>query len=298
MKSVSEQIRDRVAEASKLVRELLTQYSQMERDRITTDPDSPIAFIGFPDYHWKTLDVEGRRLQSRIRERYDRLSGLLKTILRGQPPESIQALEESITTAYQIIDHHEPMWFESNSEALNAFEEAMAAQVELISHLYDASEGEQLYVPDTNALLHNPALEDWDFDSSPRFTLILTPTVLSELDKLKINHRNEDVRKKAEGLIRRIKGYRSRGSLSEGVPLRSSRSSLRTLAVEPDMDETLPWLKADNDDDRILAGFVEVMREHPRCEVLLVTRDINLQNKAEYAGLLFVEPPDPIGTAS
>jgi predicted ribonuclease YlaK len=35
------------------------------------------------------------------------------------------------------------------------------------------------------------------------------------------------------------------------------------------------------------------MRQHPRTPVILVTRDINLQNKAEYAGLPFVEPPDP-----
>ena len=36
------------------------------------------------------------------------------------------------------------------------------------------------------------------------------------------------------------------------------------------------------------------MREHVRTAVILVTRDINLQNKAEYAGLPFVEPPDPV----
>ncbi len=34
------------------------------------------------------------------------------------------------------------------------------------------------------------------------------------------------------------------------------------------------------------------MHQHPRTPVILVTRDINLQNKAEYAGLPFVEPPD------
>jgi len=34
-------------------------------------------------------------------------------------------------------------------------------------------------------------------------------------------------------------------------------------------------------------SFVEVMREHVRTPVTLVTRDINLQNKSEYAGLPF-----------
>ena len=44
----------------------------------------------------------------------------------------------------------------------------------------------------------------WEFANSPQFELILTPSVLVELDELKINHRNADVRDKAEGLITRI----------------------------------------------------------------------------------------------
>ena len=64
------------------------------------------------------------------------------------------------------------------------------------------------------------------------------------------------------------------------------------MAVEADAEHALPWLDLSNDDDRILAAFVDVMRQHPRTPVVLVTRD-NLQNKAEYAELPFVEPPDP-----
>ena len=59
------------------------------------------------------------------------------------------------------------------------------------------------------------------------------------------------------------------------------------------MEDSLPWLDANNDDDRIIASVVEMMRVRPRCEVVLVTRDINMQNKAEFARITFVEPPDP-----
>jgi predicted ribonuclease YlaK len=59
----------------------------------------------------------------------------------------------------------------------------------------------------------------------------------------------------------------------------------------------LQGVHAGNNDDRLLAGLIEVMRLHPRCPVLLVTRDINLQNKAEYAGFRFVEPPEPHGSS-
>ena len=118
------------------------------------------------------------------------------------------------------------------------------------------------------------------------------PTILKELDALKITHRVEEVRKKAEGLITRIKGYRGRGQLNEGVPLRKGVSMLRSVATEPNMAASLPWLDPGNDDDRLLASLIEVMRQFPHSAVILVTRDINLQNKAELARVCFVEPPD------
>ena len=89
-----------------------------------------------------------------------------------------------------------------------------------------------------------------------------------------------------------IKGYRARGRLTEGVPLVRDDSEIISLAVEPNFSKTLPWLNSDNNDDRILAAFVEVMRLNPRSPVVLVTRDINLQNKAEFAHLPFCEPPE------
>ena len=57
------------------------------------------------------------------------------------------------------------------------------------------------------------------------------------------------------------------------------------------MANSLPWLQETNNDDRLLAYFLEIMRLHVRSTVILVTGDINLQNKAEYARLPFLEPP-------
>ena len=60
------------------------------------------------------------------------------------------------------------------------------------------------------------------------------------------------------------------------------------------MSETLSWFVADNKDDQFLAACIEVMRSHLRSAVVLVTRDINLQNKAEFARLPFTEPPEEL----
>jgi hypothetical protein len=97
------------------------------------------------------------------------------------------------------------------------------------------------------------------FPGAQRFTLILTATVVGELDRLKVEHRNPDFRAKAEGVINRLKSYRGRGELSRGVLLRPNVSSIKTIALEPNVEETLRWLDFGNDDDRILASFVAEM---------------------------------------
>lgn len=297
MKTVTEQLREMAEQIKATATDLLLRHSGVERDWDANNPDSELIFISASgDHDWKPLAQGGRRLQSRIRDEYDRLLAILRTLLKSQPKSVEHALSEHACVIYDVINQEGLTWIKTVEEAKGKFQDAIDRQIALLSSLYDTVEGRTLFVPDTNALVHNPQLEDWEFDGVPDFALILTPTVLSELDQLKVNHRNDNVRQKAEGLIRRIKGYRARGHLADGVPLRKGRSTLMTIAIEPKMDESLPWLDADNNDDRVLAGVVEVMREHPRCQVILVTRDMNLQNKAEYAGLPFVEPPDPPAT--
>ena len=71
-------------------------------------------------------------------------------------------------------------------------------------------------MPDTNALLMNPRIDLWHLQEIDKFTLVLTSTVSAELDSLKINHRNTEVREKSEKIIRQIKEYRRRGNLTDG----------------------------------------------------------------------------------
>ena len=118
--------------------------------------------------------------------------------------------------------------------------------------------------------------------------------MLSELDLLKINHRNENVRKKAETIIRKIKEFRRRGKLTEIVTVVKNKIMIQAMAIEPDMKTTLQWLDPDNNDDRILAGVIEIMRVRPRSLVTAVSRDINFQNKAEFAAVPYEEPPEPV----
>lgn len=76
----------------------------------------------------------------------------------------------------------------------------------------------------------------------------------------------------------------------EGVVLVKNKINFRVLIVEPKFDKSLSWLKEDNNDDRIIAIFIEVMKQYPNSYVSLVIADINLQRKAEIARLPIIEP--------
>ena len=77
--------------------------------------------------------------------------------------------------------------------------------------MYDPVEGDPIYVPDTNALAWNPDLEMWRFAGVQRFTLVLTATVLGGSIGSRSNTETPEFRTKAEGVINRLKSYRSRG---------------------------------------------------------------------------------------
>ncbi len=290
METVSDLVTGRGAQLLALLETLLRDHSEL----YLWNPRDSGIFHTSGDHAYRNLSSEGKQLQSRLFEEYSALADLVGVLLREQPDKARKSHDKHRKTVLGAIEQEGLTWHRSIDEEWDFASKALRAQIDSIESLYSASgEGDVVVVPDTNALLWNASLEDWSFDWAGAFELCLVPAVLNELDSLKVNHRNADVRQKAEGLIRRIKGYRERGSLRDGVPLKKGMSRLRSIAVEPDLGVSLPWLDASNSDDRLTATFIEVMRRNPRSAVVLVTRDINLQNKLEFARLPFAEPPDP-----
>ncbi len=292
MQTVTELMTDLALRIRQAGSDLLLNHSQIKPNRVTRG----IIVLG-GDHSWEPLSVEGRRLQSKTRDEYDRFEAILRCLLRTQSASVYSQLLQTSTTIAGLLDQQASTYHNSAEEAVKEFKNTLTEQVHLLDGLFDGAEGDHVYVPDTNALIYNPELEAWEFDGSPTFTLLLMPTVLSELDQLKVTGR-DSVREKVNRLVRQCMEYRRRGNLNEGVVLRKNHHSLRTIAVEPQFNNSLPWLDPNNNDDRILAGVVEAMRQHPRCPVVLVTRDINLTNKADYAQIPCVQPPEPIVPAT
>jgi hypothetical protein len=256
------------------------------------------GFVSVGSSWWNQLANEGIQVQAAALAGLRKFEAILRVLFKGQPQKVVAEFEENHQIVLDAIEQDSSPHGGSPNDVLYKARRALDNQVALVANLYDKCDGSTVFVPDTNALLFNPNLEEWSFEDVSSFCVVLLPTIVSELDALKVSHRNEQVRVKADGLITRIKGYRDRGKLTEGMPLRKGLSTLVAWANEPDMEETLPWLDASNNDDRFLAGFIEVMRKYPHSAVILVTRDLNLQNKAEMARVYFIEPPIPLAPSS
>ncbi|MBK6544292.1 MAG: twitching motility protein PilT [Saprospiraceae bacterium] len=151
-----------------------------------------------------------------------------------------------------------------------------------------------IVIPDTNSLIKCPdPLNYISIAGVYEFDFVFTPTITKELDKLKTVHRDDNFRSKVNSVINRIKGYRTQGSLLQGVKY-NKKITIRAIANEPKFDNLLKWLDPNNDDDRSIASILQIIISNPNDIIILVTSDINLQNKAELALLNFNETPTPI----
>lgn len=293
--TVVENIRSDAAKLRSLLEKLLAESSIHRWHDPNTDG---FLYIG-GHFAWDALTDSGRQVQSEALEGYRRLEALFRVLLREQPDDTLRDFDRHHGEVMDFLQHQGALFKNSPKAHFDRAASALDSQLTLLARLYSHTEGRAIFVPDSNALIHNPHLEQWRFVDAPHFLLAISAPVLGELDVLKVNHRVETVRDKAEKVIRLLKELRRRAQglgkkLAEGAVLVTGVSEVVTIATEPQMENSLPWFDSNNKDDQILAATIEVMRRNPRSAVVLVSRDINMQNKCEFADIPFVEPPDPV----
>jgi len=285
MNTVIENLNKDVINLKSLFEDFLLNHSE-----IYYDPQSVI--IGISDYSWKELNNEGKQIQNKLLKEYKKFIDLVLVLIKDVSKIMKNEFEECSNEILSYVEQNQQVWVKSTEEVLSKVLEYIDKQMEVVDSLYDPKEGSLIMVPDTNALLSNPDIENWKFKDVTKFNLLLVPTVSSELDRLKVFHNNKNIREKCKKIIRKLNEYRRRGTLTEGVPVIKNKIWVRAIAVEPDFNNTLSWLDIQNNDDRILASFIEIMRFHPKSIIILVTNDLNLQNKAEFARIPCVPSPN------
>jgi len=162
----------------------------------------------------------------------------------------------------------------------------------LLEWLIDLGKKEIIIIPDTNALIINQRIESYGelIGDVEKWTVIIIPTVLKELDELKIKNVSNEFKDKVKKVINYIKGLRVQGDVINGVQLFNTKVTFKLQAIEPDMNKTLPWLNENNNDDRIIAACFDMQIKNPASCIILMTADLNLQTKAQMARLPFIDP--------
>lgn len=254
------------------------------------DLSSPNVVFVAPKYYWNKPNPLQETARIRIKRNYERLSEML-TLLLTQAPNDLTHRFADADKRFRMWMELESNWglSESMPDNLRQFEEAAKEISEILSIFDQKSSNEMLLIPDTNSLLFScDPVTYRKVASQNAFTFLLLPTVLGELDRLKYLHRNQDVREKAEKAIKRIKGWRNQGSLTDGVVV-DKTILVKAWHKEPDMDNTLSWLDNSVQDDRIIASVLSAQAENASSVIYLITGDINLQNKADAAFIPILE---------
>lgn len=256
----------------------------------------PLGFVMIPppsDFYWGPLTPELQALQHEVKREYEPIFELLQVLLRQAPEQLGRDLGEANRRFRHWLELDERNYALTPDVEANetAFRNEMSAFDPILETLTAAGAGRTFVVPDTNSLLAQPdPLEYRAVAGTEVFAFMLLPAVLGELDRLKTDHRNPDVREKALKMINRAKGWRLQGSLNQGVTVHQT-ITVQAIHREPSMGETLSWLDRDVQDDRIIASILELQTCNPGSSVVLVTGDINLQNKADAALITAAETP-------
>jgi len=248
-----------------------------------------------PDYTWAKLDDEGRLAQDKALRYFAKLFESIDYLFEEKHKDLKHQVNE-IKDAYRYwIERNKRGWdwgLPSDIQEVRADLDTKTEKLkELMEWLKGTSPSGYILIPDTNSLIMNPEINTYGQKiglNSNNYYVVYIPTVLSELDRLKVVHRDDTFRKKVESVIKRIKGYRSQGNIHDGITVYET-ITVKMIAAEPNMNSTLPWLNSDNNDDRIVATCLELQREYAGSIVMLITADINLQNKAQMALLPFGE---------
>jgi hypothetical protein len=279
------------SELGKLEGAIVDLWSKSGIEEFRNDPYSAVVFITHR-YYWKSLAPAHRGAQAQLIGRYRHWYELFNRCHAQHSSDVQQDIKQTNDYVTSAIELQTGWSTESTVEQNGAYlAKKLVVFRQLLAHPASGT-AEFVVVPDTNALLKSPDPSHYGaVIDSTAFRFVIVPTVLAELDGLKRSRAGKTLGEKAEKAIRIIKGLRKQGSVLEGVTV-AKTITVQMIPTEPRMAELPSWLDPENQDDRIVGSLLEIQCAQPSAVVVLVTDDMNLQNKAEMAFLPWAEPPE------
>ena len=135
------------------------------------------------------------------------------------------------------------------------------------------------FVLDTNVLLYDKT----SIHSFPGNDVVIPLLVLDELDRFK--EKPGVIGEAARYVNRLLDGFRDIGRLDEGIQLPEELSRDQTIKVIIGEHAAPFGLTGNAGDNLIIAATLSEGREHPKKQIILVTKDINLRVKCDALGI-------------
>ncbi len=283
---------DQLAEDQVAAFDELLDHCNLQYDDANADSGG-VVLVGWNPTRWSELPAEAQRYVGQAKQAYNRFAELGSRAVEASASDRSKSFERAGNVLERVIAQ-DGSFSGAPADSIDGIREvvrrAVAKQLEVIEHLPSShGDGGQFLVPDTNALLAKPDLELWS-PPAGQWTVVLVPQVVRELDALK---QREHLREKATGVIRRVKEYARRSDTFSGVPI-ADRLTLQEVAIDPEMDKAPSWLRSEQPDDQLLASVLELAWADLQARVVLATRDRNLQNKARFARVSYLDVDDDL----
>jgi len=279
---------DKLIELRALKDKFLSTIEIYYHDPINDNPN--ILFLTAHVNHWGSKKENHEIYQIELIKQFNDFLEYLTLIEPLLPQKKLTELKKTTNLIWYWIEEKQSAPgpnLESSIKRFNSELERYAEVIKLLNFTEVASE--KILVPDTNALISHPELSDYALVFPSKINIVIPPTVISELDKLKVNHKSEDIKNKVRSIISHLKGYRNQGDIINAGIVIAKTINLKMIATEPKFDKSLSWLDPNNMDDRIIVTILDVEIHNLSNEVILITNDLNMQNKALLAGIKYLD---------
>lgn len=279
--SYIERLIQQIDDIEPIIDEMLKNSSIYYHDM--NDDAGGFRFVGWDKYFWGDKD---EITQIKAKSKYLKFYQNFELLLERAQPNTLRKIGDSNKNILNLIDQNRA------PSSIEVGKIGFINETKTFKEFLDLLKGNEkrtVIVPDTNSIIQFPEPINYrSISPTEKFDFVILPTVLSELDKHKMTHRSDDFRKKVSSVINRLKGYRKQGNVLEGVIVNKT-ITVKMVATEPNFNKTLGWLDSENNDDRIIANALELQISFPGDNLIFVTSDINLQNKAQLANLTVLD---------
>jgi PhoH-like ATPase len=143
-----------------------------------------------------------------------------------------------------------------------------------------AKKGTKLFVLDTNVMLHDSTC----IHQFEEHDVIIPITALEELDQFKKG--SGSLNYHAREVLRALDALSEDRIFDGGVPIGAGLGKIRILLEKAFDPELAVNFSPNNPDHHILNIAFSLAKEKPACQVILVSKDVNLRMKAKSIGLL------------